>query len=143
MAKDIHNKVMRGTFGKLYMNNVEVSEIKSFEVKASMKYEELQINGELATQHRFTGYSISGTMVKHKVNSYNTALVMAGLKTGQLPDIKFVGTLADPDSQGAETVEVWNVVLDETTLLAFENGKAGEESTPFKAGGFRMLSTVS
>lgn len=139
---DVQNKIIRGTFGKLWMNNIHVSNIKSFELKASMNYEEVDINGNLCKQYRYTGYSLSGTMVVHKVDSSNTRLVMAGMKNGQLPSIKFVASLADPDSNGAERVEVFDVVFDEVTLLQFENGSISEESVPFKAGGYNMIDMI-
>ena len=37
--------VILGTFGKLYINNVRVANIKSFELKASLNYEGINVNG--------------------------------------------------------------------------------------------------
>lgn len=142
MANDTKNKIIRGTFGKLWVNNIQIANIKSFELKATMDYEEVNINGELCKQYRYTGYSLAGTMVLHKINSYNTALVKDGMTSGSMPSIKFVASLADPDSNGSERVEVYDVTLDEVTLLQFENGTVSEESIPFKAGGYNMIDTI-
>ena len=57
------------------------------------------------------------------------------MTTGVLPKIKIVGVVADPDSDGSERVEIYDVTLDEVTLLVITNASVGEESVPFKAGG--------
>lgn len=143
MATDVKNKIIRGSFGKLWVNNIQIASVKSFEIKATMNYEEVDINGNLCKQYRYTGYSLSGTMVLHKVDSYNTNLVMDGMNTGTMPSIKFVASLDDPDSNGSDRIEVYDVSFDETMLLQFENGAIGEESVPFKAGGFKMLDIIA
>lgn len=138
----IQNKIIRGSFGRLWINGLQVAQVKSFELKATLNYEEVDVNGDLAKKQRYTGYSLAGTMVCHKINSYNSSLVNSGIKDGQLPEIKFVATLADPDSEGSESVEVYDVTFDEVTLMHFENASVEEESIPFKAGGYDLISTI-
>lgn len=138
----IQNKIIRGSFGRLWVNGIQVAHVKSFELKATLNYEEVDVNGDLAKKQRYTGYSLAGTMVCHKINSYNTTLVNSGIKNGQLPEIKFVATLADPDSEGSESIEVYDVTFDEVTLMHFENASIEEESIPFKAGGYDLISSI-
>lgn len=138
----IQNKIIRGSFGRLWINGIQVAQVKSFELKATLNYEEVDVNGDLAKKQRYTGYALAGTMVCHKINSYNTTLVNSGIKNGQLPDIKFVATLADPDSEGSESIEVYDVTFDEITLMHFENSSVEEESIPFKAGGYDLISSI-
>lgn len=138
----VQNKIIRGSFGRLWINGLQVAQVKSFELKATLNYEELDVNGDLAKKQRYTGYSLAGTMVCHKINSYNTTLVNSGIKNGQLPEIKFVATLADPDSEGSESIEVYDVTFDEVTLMHFENASVEEESIPFKAGGYDLISSI-
>lgn len=138
----IQNKIIRGSFGRLWVNGIQVAQVKSFELKATLNYEEVDVNGDLAKKQRYTGYSLAGTMVCHKINSYNTTLVNSGIKNGQLPEIKFVATLADPDSDGSESIEVYDVTFDEVTLMHFENASIEEESIPFKAGGYDLISSI-
>lgn len=139
---DIKNKIIRGTFGRLFVNAQALANVKSFEIKATINYETVNINGELCDQQRMIGYSLAGTMVLHKVDSFVARLIGDGLSTGVLPNIKIVGVLADPDSNGSERVEIYDVTLDEVTLLAFENASVGEESVPFKAGGYRYIDMI-
>ena len=139
---DIKNKIIRGTFGRLFVNGQPLANVKSFEIKATVNYETVNINGELCDQQRMVGYSLAGTMALHKVDSFLSKLLGDGLATGVLPTIKIVGTLADPDSNGSERIEVYDVTLDEVTLLAFENATVQEESVPFKAGGYRFIDQI-
>lgn len=136
------NKVLLGTYGKLFLNNVRVAEIKSFELKANMQYEDILVNGNLITQSKYKGATLTGTMVIHKVNSANIKLVKDGIKSGVMPSIKFLGELSDPNTDGDEAVEVLNVMFDEATLMSFANGEVREESTAFRAGDYNYISTI-
>lgn len=134
--------VILGTHGKLYINNVRVANIKSFELKASLQYEDIMVNGNLITQSKYKGSTLTGTMVVHKVDSANIKLVKDGIKTGVMPNIKFMGELSDPNVNGDEAIEVSDVMFDEATLLSFANGEVREESTAFRAGDYNYLSTI-
>ena len=136
------NKIILGTFGKVYVNNKRIANIKSFELKASMNYEEIDVNGNLIKQYKYTGSSLAGTMEVHKVDSYNINLVKDAIKNGVMPDIKIVGELTDPNVDGDEAIEITSVYLDEATLLAFTNGEVRDESTAFRAGGYNYISTI-
>lgn len=143
MSKDIANKILRGTNGRLWLNDRLLAQVKSFECKATGSFEEVDINGELAKQYRYTGYSLGGTMVLHKIDSTVARLVAEGYRTGSMPTIKFVGRLDDPDVSGSERVEIYRVTFDEFTIFKFENKTVSEESVPFKAGGFDYLDTIA
>lgn len=136
------NKVILGTFGKVFINNKRIANIKSFELKASMDYEDIKVNGNLITQYKYTGASLAGTMEVHKVDSYNINLVKDGIKSGVMPSIKIVGELSDPNTDGDESIEITDVLLDEATLLAFTNGEVRDESVAFRAGGYNYISTI-
>ena len=136
------NKVILGTFGKVFINNKRIANIKSFELKASMDYEDIKVNGNLITQYKYTGASLAGTMEVHKVDSYNINLVKDAIKTGVMPSIKIVGELSDPNTDGDESIEITGVLLDEATLLAFTNGEVRDESGAFRAGGYNYISTI-
>lgn len=136
------NSVILGTFGKLYVNNVRIANIKSFELKANLQYEDILVNGNLITQSKYKGATLTGTMVVHKVDSMNIKLVKDAIKTGVMPNIKFMGELKDPNVNGDEAVEVSDVMFDEATLLSFANGEVREESTAFRAGDYNYLSTI-
>lgn len=137
------NQCILGTFGKIYVNNKRIANVKSFELKASMDYEEIDVNGNLIKQYKYKGASLTGTMEVWKVDSYNINLVKDAIKTGVMPSIKIVGELSDPNlTTGDEAIEIYDVMLDEATLLAFTNGEVRDESTAFRAGGYNYISTI-
>ena len=43
---DVKNKIIRGTFGRLFVNGQPLANVKSFEIKATVNYETVNINGE-------------------------------------------------------------------------------------------------
>ena len=61
MALDTR-KVINGTHGSLWINDQEVSEVKSFQVKAEFQKEEVKIAGQMATDTKYMGYSIKGSL---------------------------------------------------------------------------------
>lgn len=136
------SQVILGTNGKLFINNVRVGNIKSFELTASMNYEDIQVNGNLITQYKYTGSTLTGTMVVHKVDSFNINLIKDAIKTGVMPSIKFVAELTDPNINGDEAIEVTGVLFDDAVLMSFANGEVREESTAFRAGDYNYLSTI-
>lgn len=137
-----HNKVLRGTFGKVWVDDERLSNVKSFEAKASIDYEDMSINGEFGTKKRYMGYSISGTMTLHKFDSFILRKYQAGLMTGELPDITIDVILDDPTAYGREQVRLLDVALDEITLSKFENKTLTEEEVPFTAGSYKFLDLI-
>lgn len=50
MSKFDHNQVIRGTFGKVWLDGERMSNVKSFEAKLSYTYEDMDVNGDLVTR---------------------------------------------------------------------------------------------
>ena len=142
MANDVRNQIIRGSFGRVWLNGKKLANVKTFECKATLNYEEIDVNGELCKQNVYTGYSLAGTMTLHKIDSYVINLLKDAIASGSMPELKIVGAVADVDSNGSERVEIYNVTIDEMTLLKFENATIGEEEIPFKAGGFKFIDTI-
>lgn len=140
---NVTNKIIRGTFGRLWINGKHLANVKEFEAKATANYETVQVNGEFADQYRYTGYSIAGTILLHKIDSYFALLLADAFESGTMPTVVLDGRLSDPDSNGSERVALYNVVFDELTILKFTNGSIGEESIPFKAGSFKYLDKIA
>lgn len=137
-----HNKVIRGTFGKVWVDGERLSNVKSFEAKAAIDYEDMSVNGDFCTKKRYMGYSISGTMTLHKFDSFIVGKYQAGLMNGDLPDMTIVVALDDPTAYGAERVQLRDVLLGEITLSKFENKALVEEEVPFTAGSYEFLDLI-
>ena len=137
-----HNKVIRGTFGKVWVDGERMSNVKSFEAKAAIDYEDMDVNGDFGQKKRYMGYSISGTMTLHKYDSFILSKYHAGVMNGELPEITVVSALDDPTGYGAERVALHDVKFDEITLSKFENRTVTEEEVPFTAGSFEFLDLI-
>ena len=139
----VENKIIRGTFGKLYINNEVRADVKSFEAKITNNYEEIYVNGDFGRKRRYMGYAVSGTVTLHKVDSFALGLYGDHPKDGSLPDVKMVTYITDPDAGGTQRVMLTDITFDEVTLAQFENNTVLEESIPFAAGGYEILETIS
>lgn len=137
-----HNKVIRGTFGKTWVDGERMSNVKSFEAKATIDYEDMDINGDFGQKKRYMGYSIAGTMTLHKFDSFIVNKYHKGVMNGNLPDMTIVAAVDDPTGYGAERVALYDVKLDEITLSKFENKTLTEEEVPFTAGSFEFLDLI-
>lgn len=142
MNKFDHNKIIRGSMGKLWLNDERLANVKSFEAKATLNYEDVDCNGDLGVKKRYMGYSVSGTAVLHKYDSTVAKLMKDGIVSGSLPEIKIVAALDDPTAYGAERVALYDVAIDEVTLSKFENKGLTEEEVPFTAGSFEYLDLI-
>lgn len=136
------NKIINGTFGKLWIDTDLFANVKSFEAKVSLNYEDVDIAGDLAKHRKYVGYEGEGTAVLHKIDSRIAKKLSNGIKTGDMPTSKLVGALSDPAAYGSERVEILGVTFDEVTLIKFENKTLGEEEVPFKFSGFNYLDFI-
>lgn len=139
--KEIHNQILRGQFGKVWIDGELFANVKSFEAKISLKYESVDINGEMGVHQRLVGFEGAGTLVLHKIDSRVAHKIAGKIKNGSVPDIKIVSKVTDPDVNGAERIELTGVTLDELTH-AFENKKVQEESYPFKFADYNYLDYI-
>lgn len=139
--KEIHNQILRGQFGKVWIDGELYANVKSFEAKISLKYESVDINGEMGVHQRLVGFEGAGTLVLHKIDSRVAQKIAGKIKNGSVPDIKIVSKLTDPDVNGAERIELTGVTLDELTH-GFENKKVQEESYPFKFADYNYLDLI-
>jgi len=143
MSKKMNqNRVINGTFGRVWINGEFYSNVKSFESKVALNYEEVNMADDLATYQKYMGYAGEGSVVLHKTDSHVAKTIADGITSGVMPDIKIVGRLADPAAYGAERVEYSGVTFDELTLLKFANKEIQEEEVPFKFAHFNFLDMI-
>ena len=136
------NRIIRGSFGKLWIDDEKMANVKSFEAKASLDFEDVDVNGDLGQKHVYMGYSVAGTVVLHKCDSTIASKYKDGIVSGVLPTVKVVAALDDPAAWGTERVALYDVTFDEVTLSKFENKSLTEEEVPFKAGSFEFLDLI-
>lgn len=136
------NRVINGTYGRLWWDEDLLANTKSFEAKISLNYEAVEIGDDLAEHQKYMGWSGAGTVVLHKIDSMAAAKLSEGITSGIMPDFKLVSALADPAAYGHERVEITGVTFDELTLIKWTVKEKQEEELPFKFSGFRFLDKI-
>lgn len=136
------NKVINGSWGRIWVNGELWAECKSFEAKVTAQYEDVNFCEEMGKQRKYMGFEGTGTMVLQKMYSRGSKLLAEGFKTGNIPDIKIVGRIADPSAHGHERVEVLSVTFDEFTLLKYENKTLAEEELPFQFADYNLIDSI-
>lgn len=58
-----------GSLVKVWIDGELFANVKSFEAKISLKYEAVDINGEMGVHQRLVGFEGAGTLVLHKIDS--------------------------------------------------------------------------
>lgn len=136
------NKVINGTFGRLWWDGELLAECKKFEAKVTGVYESVNIAEELGERQKYMGFTGAGTAVLSKIDSVVARKAAEGFKTGKMPEFKLVGRLSDPNSDGQEAVELIDVTLDEMMLIQFEVKALSETEIPFKFADFNYLDII-
>ncbi|MBU5464970.1 phage tail tube protein [Anaerotignum sp. MSJ-24] len=137
------NQIIRGTYGRVWIDGELFANVKSFEAKLTLNYEEVDLSNDLGKHQRYMGFTGEGTMTLHKVNSKIFAKVAKAIKSGEMPEISVVGKLEDPTALGAERVSFTEVTIDEVMALKFENATIGEEEVPFKFADYEPLDLIA
>ena len=136
------NEVINGTWGEVWINDDLVDEISAFQAKIEFNKEDIDVCGEMMTQHKITGYSGTGSMTLKKVNSRMIKILSDFVKDGTEPDVTIVGKLADPANGGSERISLTGISFDDLTLFDFEVKALGEYECPFTFTGFKVIDSI-
>lgn len=137
-----NNRIINGTHGKLTWDADKLGNVKNFEVKIGLNYEEVNISEELSPSQKYMGYTVTGTIVMHKIDSFAAAKLSDMVQSGVMEEGALIGALEDPAAYGHERVEVTGITFDEFTLMKFETNTVGEEELPFKGRAYRFLDKI-
>lgn len=136
------NRVINGTHGTLWIDGQEVVEVKSFQCKVEFQKEEIKMVGQMATDTKYMGYTMKGSLSLHKINSRMIKLLSAKIKQGKEPRFTLIGKLADPDNGKTERISINNVSFDDLTLIDWEVGAVGSSEHPFTATDWTVLDQI-
>lgn len=136
MDKDI--KVVRGNWGKVWINEELAAGLKSFEAKIAALYEEVDVMGKPGKYRRFMGYEITGSFELNKVNNRVMNLLADEWQEFSSPDISLLVENADPDV-GTTRIRFADVTFDDFTPLAFVNKELTKETVSFAAGSYQVI----
>lgn len=143
MAKfDSAKRVMSGTWGEVWLDNEYVAEVYSFNAKISYNKQAVARCGQMANDQKVTGYSGTGSIGMHKINSRMGIIMGEKIRNGQ--DVRFtiIAKLSDPDAYGQERVRLQNVSFDDLTLMNWEADTPGKIEAPFTFTDYDYLDQV-
>ena len=136
------NEVINGTWGEVWINDDLVDEISAFQAKIEFNKEDIDVCGEMMTQHKITGYNGTGSMTLKKANSRMIKILSDFVKDGTEPEVTIVGKLADPANGGSERISLTGISFDDLTLFDFEVKALGEYECPFTFTGFKVIDSI-
>lgn len=84
-----------------------------------------------------------GSVKLHKTNSRMGQKLADSIKNGTDPRYVIISKLADPQTVGAERVELKGVSFDDLTLADWEVSKNGEIEAPFTFTGFSYIDSIT
>jgi len=137
------NRVINGTYGRVWVNGELWAEVDSFEAKATVNYEDVNFAGSGATFKKATGWSGEGSMTIKKIYSRVQRAMAEAVRRGVYPRFEIVGKVEDPDAFGAERVALHDVTINEFSLLKFEQKTIGSEEIPFAFSDYEMIDTIA
>lgn len=136
------NRVLHGTEGRCLVDSEVVCAIQSCEAKLTMNFEDVNVNGNYVTQHRYTSCAISGSISVHKHDSYMLTMLAMTPTTGVVPAVTIEFTMQDPQTGKSQHVALYNCQFEEMALGGFENASLVTEDWAFNAGGYEILDTI-
>lgn len=142
MAKPDARLVINGTYGRVWVDGELWAEVDSFEAKVTINYEDVNFAGEGATFKKAIGWSGEGSMTIKKIYSRVQQKMAAAVRRGEYPRLQIVGKLADPGAFGAERVALYDVTVNEFSLLKFEQKTLGSEEVPFAFSDYEAIDLI-
>ena len=136
-------KVINGTFGEVWVDDDYMAEVTALEAKVSLDKTEVNQVGTLAKGYKITGIDGKGTVKLNKVSSYFIKKLSDNTKAGKTTTCTIISKLNDPDSFGAERIQLNGCTFDELTLANWEAKKLGEESITFSFPSWEVLATIN
>lgn len=134
MADYTGNRVVNGSFGRLWIDNEEVMEIK--DINASVTSNTVEVVIGSCVDEKQVSTKCEGSFVVHKVKSRGSEILKSWAK-GKDKRVKLTFQIADPDTEN-EQLERWtikDVWFKSIQIAGFSKGAIVEEEFPF---GFRL-----
>lgn len=140
---DSAKRVMSGTYGEVWLDGDYVAEIYKCQAKYSYNKTEVSSPRQMAVDSKVTSVKGTGSLGMHKVNSRMAIKIGDAIMNGK--DVRFtvISKLDDPDAYGAERVALYNVSLDDLTLIDWESGQVGKIESPFTYTKHKYLDQVA
>jgi hypothetical protein len=124
------NQVLNGSFGTLWIDNVQIAEVKDIEAKVTADREDVLLG--LSKDSKMVSLSGSGSLTLYKVYSRAND-ILTSLAKGTDKRVRLVYKIEDPDAVGGqiERVSIDNVWFNEIDVAKFARGSVVEDSYSF------------
>ncbi|WP_127068961.1 MULTISPECIES: phage tail tube protein [unclassified Veillonella] len=132
-------QVMTGSHGQVWIDGDLVAEVTAFKAVTKLKKEEVKKAKTMSTQYKYVGYEGSGNITMNKVSSLLLKKCAENIKKGKATKCHVVAQLDDPDAIGVETISIYDVTFDSTTLANWKVGSIVEESVDFTFTDFDII----
>lgn len=137
------SRIMRGTFGELWLDGDKVSECYGLDARVEISKEDVDVCGKLGTDTIMMGYKGTGSVKLHKVNSRMMIKLSEQIKSGINPRFQILSALKDPAAYGSERVLIKDAAFDDLTLAGWEAKKKGTIEAPFTFTDWSDLDTIT
>ncbi|EQK42772.1 phage-like element PBSX protein xkdM [[Clostridium] bifermentans ATCC 638] len=125
------NEAISGTWGKLSLDDEDITSLKAFQAKDEYQKEEVVKCGSMVKGYKITGIDRKGSATFNKVDSKMCIKILDKVQKGITPRFTIIVALDDPDAHGCERMAFHDVVFDDLTLFDFESGALGTVECPF------------
>lgn len=139
---DKASRVISGTWGEMWLDDVYVAECYGLQAKVTFNRETIQQCRKLTSGRKLMGMDGTGSVKTHKVSSRMTEALGTAIKQGKDPRFTIISKLDDPDAYGAERVMLTGVAFDDMTLADWEVGVTGKLESPFTFEGWELVDAI-
>lgn len=139
---DSSKRIFSGTWGEAWLDGEKVTECYGLQAKASFTKEDIAMCGQMSSDSKVTGITLTGSLRLHKASSRMARAIGDNIRNGR--DIRFtiISKLADPDAYGAERIVLKNVSFDDLVLADWEAKAAGKVECPFTFTDYEFLDLI-
>lgn len=133
--------MFKGNNQKVWLDGELLATLTKAEAKLAFDFEEQTFCGSDETEYEYTGFKITGTLSRKKVNSNILAKMNDAMKQGTVPEFTITGANMQIDGQ-TERVNLFGVKVTEIQLLNAEAKKTADEEIPFNARNYELAERV-
>lgn len=135
-------KVMSGSYGKVYENGEWQTNIYGIEANGEVAYEEIKRSGTRSVGHKAMSVSYSGTMQSYLMsNSFANRIRQISDDTQGAYFTELIVALEDPEhpEMAREKYRLKGVQFTNIPIVSFEHGTPVEQELQFVFEGFEII----
>lgn len=132
-------KALTGAGGTLWIGGEKLANLSKAQITVKGNFENVTCCGDYRTFPQYTGFSIDGSITVVKIDSAIQRKYAKAYRTGNMPEIKIITKLTDPETGASERYSVTGVVFTSLDILNIEAQKVVNEELPIQAVDYELL----